>query len=264
MKGRRRVQLIHWKAEEAEKRTRMLRDWGYSVKSLEVVSRFLKDLRADPPDALIIDLTRLPAQGRDVGVGVRHQKATRRIPLVFVGGVPEKVEKIREQLPDAAYCDWEQLDRTLRETIANPPVDPIAMDSVFAGYAGRPLAAKLTIKAGQQVALIGMPEGFESAFKPLPDRVALGRGFSPTAELAICFVRSGEHLGDVLGGIVDQAQVCPVWIAWPKKMSRLESDLTQQIVRERAMAAGLVDYKIISIDKTWSGLLFTVPRPSSS
>ena len=48
-----------------------------------------------------------------------------------------------------------------------------------------------------------------------------------------------------------------LWVAWPKKSSGIGSDLTQQIVRRTAEAAGLVDYKIIAIDATWSGLLFT-------
>jgi hypothetical protein len=48
-----------------------------------------------------------------------------------------------------------------------------------------------------------------------------------------------------------------MWIAWPKKASKMVTDLTQQVVRERGLASGLVDYKICSIDATWSGLLFT-------
>ena len=49
----------------------------------------------------------------------------------------------------------------------------------------------------------------------------------------------------------------PLWIAWPKKSSAMESDLSQQIVREAGLAAGLVDFKICAIDETWSGLKFT-------
>jgi hypothetical protein len=48
-----------------------------------------------------------------------------------------------------------------------------------------------------------------------------------------------------------------LWIAWPKKASSVNSDLTQTYVRKTGLAAGLVDYKICSIDATWSGLLFT-------
>jgi hypothetical protein len=52
----------------------------------------------------------------------------------------------------------------------------------------------------------------------------------------------------------------PLWIAWPKRASGAATDLTQQRVREIGLAAGLVDYKICSIDETWSGLLFTRRR----
>jgi hypothetical protein len=49
----------------------------------------------------------------------------------------------------------------------------------------------------------------------------------------------------------------PLWIAWPKKASGIVTDLTQQRVREAGLNAGMVDFKVCSIDKTWSGLLFT-------
>jgi hypothetical protein len=58
--------------------------------------------------------------------------------------------------------------------------------------------------------------------------------------------------------IASRAADSPVWIAWPKRSSGVKSDLTQPIVRRTAEAAGLVDYKIIAIDATWSGLLFTL------
>jgi len=51
-----------------------------------------------------------------------------------------------------------------------------------------------------------------------------------------------------------------LWIIWPKKGSALEGDLTQAAVRERGLAAGMVDYKICAVDETWSGLLFTPRR----
>jgi hypothetical protein len=56
------------------------------------------------------------------------------------------------------------------------------------------------------------------------------------------------------------AQGKPLWIAWPKRASGEHTDLTQQQVREVGLAAGLVDYKICSIDETWSGLLLTKRR----
>ena len=51
-----------------------------------------------------------------------------------------------------------------------------------------------------------------------------------------------------------------LWVAWPKKASKVASDLNQNVVREIGLAAGLVDYKVCSIDWTWSGLLFTRRR----
>jgi hypothetical protein len=60
-----------------------------------------------------------------------------------------------------------------------------------------------------------------------------------------------------IGKVAAELESAALWIAWPKKASMLRTDLTQQIVRETGLAAGLVDYKICSIDETWSALLFT-------
>jgi hypothetical protein len=73
----------------------------------------------------------------------------------------------------------------------------------------------------------------------------------------IWFVRSREALEQGIAEQVARTAHAPLWIAWPKKASKVLTDLSQQIVRETGLAAGLVDYKICSIDKVWSALLFT-------
>ena len=65
----------------------------------------LNTLREKPPEVFVIDLTRLPAQGRDIGIWIRQRKATREVPIVFVGGEPDKVARTRKQLPDARRAD---------------------------------------------------------------------------------------------------------------------------------------------------------------
>jgi hypothetical protein len=76
-------------------------------------------------------------------------------------------------------------------------------------------------------------------------------------DLTIWFVRDAQELRRGLRrNAVAHADRSPVWIAWPKKTSKVASDLSEQLVRETGLACGLVDYKICSIDETWSGLLF--------
>ncbi|HET6350101.1 MAG TPA: hypothetical protein VFH88_13560, partial [Candidatus Krumholzibacteria bacterium] len=101
-----RIRLIHWNADEAKDRIRRLRAAGYQVDYDALTSDILRGVRQRPPAALVIDLGRLPAHGREVALSMREYKGTRSVPLVFLEGEPEKVEKIRTLLPDAAFSSW--------------------------------------------------------------------------------------------------------------------------------------------------------------
>src|SRR5262245_61267640 len=98
----RRVRLIHWNAKEVEERAARLRaaDCEVTYEPLNGAGA-LRTLRENPPSAVVIDLSRLPMQGRDVGLAVRHYKTTRSIPLIFVAGDAAKVARVQQSLPDA-------------------------------------------------------------------------------------------------------------------------------------------------------------------
>jgi hypothetical protein len=167
------------------------------------------------------------------------------------------VSPIKELLPDAVYSEWEQIGTGLAEAIDNPPAQPAVPSSQFEAYAGKPVAAKLGIKANSVVGLVGAPDGFETQLGALPEGVQFQRQAQGGSDLTIWFTRSQ---GELEGRITEMASLTdegPLWIAWPKKASGVATDLTQQVVREVGLAAGLVDYKICSIDRTWSALLFT-------
>lgn len=249
--------LIHWKPEEAEERIVRLSDTGYSVVPMKPVSQdFLSELSEQAPIGVVIDLDRAPSQGRDIAVAIRHRKSTRHLPLVFAGGDPAKVDKIRELLPDAVYTDWDHLPGELGEALAHPPTDPITPESVFAGYAGKPLPQKLGIKPGMTICLLQAPEDFRATLGALPEGVQFLTESRVACHLTIGFVSNQSELQQGMDLFVQQAQQGPVWMVWPKRASGFDTDLTQQVVREAGLAAGLVDYKICSIDTTWSGLLF--------
>jgi len=252
-----RIRLIHWNKVEKEQRAAALRRYGYQVEAGPVTPADLRQIRQDPPAAIVIDLTRLPSHGRDVGLAFRQTKGTRQVPLLFVEGEPQKVERIRQLLPDAAYTTWGAIHRALRQAIAHPAVDPVVPSSILAGYSGVPLAKKLGIKPGFRVALVIPPHGFAQTLGNLPKGAEASSNIRRRRDLTICFLRSRRELEARREAMVRWAAVAPLWIAWPKQASGMKTDLTQAAVRKSALAAGLVDYKICAIDATWSGLLFT-------
>ena len=153
----RRIRFVHWNRNEAEERAGQIRALGYDVDATSLPMPFRRF--AEGFDAVVIDLSRLPSQGRDVGVSIRIAKPTRGLPLVFVGGAPEKVARVRETLPDATFTSWEEIGDALRG--ARPVLEPSVPSSALAGYSSTPLPRKLGIKEGTVVALVGAPEGFE-------------------------------------------------------------------------------------------------------
>ncbi len=96
--------LLHWNSDEAEERAERLRGWGHEVRTLSAGGAdALRAFVEDPPSVTLIDLGRLPSQGREVGIYLRRRKATRRVPLVFIDGRDDKVAQTKKQLPDAFY-----------------------------------------------------------------------------------------------------------------------------------------------------------------
>lgn len=251
------VRLIHWNATEAKERSGWLRALGYRVDCEPLTPAGLRALGEDPPAAVVIDLGRLPSQGRDLGMQIRKRAATRPLPLVFVGGKPEKVAPVREILPDAAFATWDQIAPALAAAIAHPPTDPVVPGSLFDVYAGTPLPNKLGIKAGSTVALVDAPDGFETTLGELPDGVVLSREIAGPPDVTLWFTRSRQELEEGVAGMGAVAGAGRLWIIWPKKASGVVSDLSQNVVRQTGLASGLVDFKICSVDATWSGLCFT-------
>jgi hypothetical protein len=256
--GAGRIRLIHWNAVEARERAARLRGLGYTVNyAVPVGLGFMKELRRRPPAAVLIDLGRLPSQGRDVGLALRASAGTRPIPLVFVGGDPQKVTGVRRVLPDAVFTTWERLRGTLPQAIAHPPAAPLVPRSLFDAYAGRPLAVKLGIKPGSVIALAGAPSAFRTLLQPLPAGVIVRARPRGGEDVVVWFVRAAEELQRDIGSRAGRVGRGTLWIAWPKQASGVTTDVTQQEVRRIGLAAGLVDYKIAAIDATWSGLAFT-------
>jgi hypothetical protein len=209
----------------------------------------LKALAADPPDAVVIDLDRRPSDGLVIGIQLRRQPATRHTPQVYAGGEPEKVDRVRALLPDARYADWEGIATQLRTALERPPDDPVVPDAM-APYAAASLEQKLGLTGSARVRLIGAPDEFA-------EQVETARRTDGESELVILFVRDPAELDEELPGAIESvAEHGSLWIAWPKGGKGARGEVTQLVVRERGMAAGWVDYKIASLDETWSALRF--------
>ena len=254
------MRMIHWKPAEAMDRVENLRSAGYEVTHEALSPAVFKEMRENPPDAVVIDLSRIPSQGRDVGLGIRKYKDTRHVPLVFVEGDPGKVKGIQNLLPDAVYATWDRILEEIEQAIAHPPKAPVVPSSTMAGYEGAPLPKKLGIKPNAVIHLIDAPEGFEKSIPDLPDGVSFVGENPKHNDLVIWFVQSQKDLDKHINKVKAKVGKGGLWIAWPKKTSGVASDLSQTAVRKKGLSTGLVDYKVCSIDKTWSGLKFTV-RP---
>jgi CheY-like chemotaxis protein len=252
-----RLLLFHWNAAEAKERDARLRRAGHVT---EVYAKQggegLPEVRSDPPEAFVIDLERLPSHGRAVAIWLRQQKATRKIPIVFVGGDPAKVAGVRRLIPDATYTSWGRIAGALAHAIAKPPAEP-KVPGTMAGYSGTPLPKKLGIREGSTVALLGAPERFETTLGALPEGVRIRRDPRAAAERVLLFTRSQADLRRRFAAATRaMADGGGLWIVWPKKTSGLATDLDGNVVRAFGLGRGLVDYKVCAVDETWSGLLF--------
>ncbi len=256
----RSVVLIHWKPAEAEVHAEALRQAGIAVEiAMPKDGRAVRALALRTADAFLIDLGRLPSQGQAVALELRKTARTRRVPLVFVGGAEEKVERVFRVLPDAAFLTWAEMPGGLDAAIRTAPAKP-ATPSAMAGYSGTPLPKKLGIKAASVVALVGAPAGFEAKLTPLPDGVRLQRK-ARMADRVLFFVDSVAGLKTRFEAVARTVQVGGgLWIIWPKKASGVRTDVTETAVREFGLASGWVDYKICAVDETWSGLQFARRR----
>ncbi len=255
-----RVRLIHWHAEEAAELGAVLEKAGHAVESRPLETGSYAKLRVRPPDVYVISLDRLPSHGREVAFALRESKATRHIPIVFAGGQEAKVERIKQALPDATYTAWSNIRSAVRKALAQLPAQPIVPSARPTGYSGTPLPRKLGIKPGSTLALVKAPADFETTLGELPEGVEIRKHARGTADLAVWFPSSRAELDDKLPAMDRLVGDGTLWIAWPKKSSGITTDLSEPVVREAGLAAGLVDSKVCAIDETYSGLRFTRRR----
>ena len=129
------------------------------------------------------------------------------------------------------------------------------------GYSGTPLAKKLGLKPGMNVALLGAPKDFRKLLEPVPEGVTFGAKPGKTTDLAHVFTASKAELGKTLAACRETlGPEAMVWVSWPKKASKVPTDITEDTIRALALPMGFVDIKVCAVDETWSGLKLVVRK----
>ena len=128
----------------------------------------------------------------------------------------------------------------------------------MAGYSETPLAKKLGIKEGFRIGVVNSPKGFKKELGSLPEKVKISVGdLLKPLDLIIFFTDSQRTLKIEFPILAEKLSVNGMlWIAWPKKISSVSSDLSFDIVQQTGLQAGLVDVKICAVNEIWSGLKF--------
>jgi len=130
------------------------------------------------------------------------------------------------------------------------------------GYPGTPLPAKLGIKPGYLVAVIGAPDGFAGLLGDLPgvellDELPAG----VPLDVIVYFTTSRAGYEAELDTLRQHmAPACGLWIAWPKRAAKVPTDMNEHVMREVALPTGLVDNKVCAIDQVWTGMRLVIRR----
>jgi hypothetical protein len=137
----------------------------------------------------------------------------------------------------------------------------VSARAATAGYSGTPLARKLGIAVGDEVFLVGAPKDYRELVKPLPDGVRFVARMGPKTDIVHVFATERAKLEKAIRSTL--AKLKPdgvIWASWPKKSSKVETDITEDTVREIALPMGLVDIKVCAVDDVWSGLKLVIRR----
>ena len=129
------------------------------------------------------------------------------------------------------------------------------------GYSGTPLPKKLGLKSPMTLAAIGAPKDYHGWLGPLPDGLRIVSAAGPAPEAVHLFVTRRAEMKKHLVAL--RKQLVPagfVWVSWPKKSSGVETDITEDTIREVALPLGFVDIKVCAVSDVWSGLKLVIRK----
>ena len=130
-----------------------------------------------------------------------------------------------------------------------------------AGYSGTPLAKKLGIVPGSHVATRHSPAGYGDLLEPLPDGVVFDAKVAATTDVVHVFADRKSVLEKELVALRKSIRINgSVWVSWPKKASKVPTDITEDTIRELALPLGFVDVKVCAVSEVWSGLKLVIRK----
>ena len=131
----------------------------------------------------------------------------------------------------------------------------------MAGYSHTPLVKKLGIKEGFRVFLVNAPPDYRSLISPLPMAVIFTATAGASTNMVHAFSSKRAELARLLAGLRKKLPAeAPVWVSWPKKSSKMPTDITEDTIREIALPLGFVDIKVCAVTDVWSGLKLVVRK----
>lgn len=130
------------------------------------------------------------------------------------------------------------------------------------GYSGTPLPKKLGIKPGMSMAVLKPPPDIDDILGELPEGVTIGHRLTGHRDLVLIFITRQADLASRLPALINA--IAPngmIWVAWPKRASKIETDMTEDVIREIVLpTSDLVDVKVCAIDQVWSGLKLVIRK----
>jgi hypothetical protein len=131
----------------------------------------------------------------------------------------------------------------------------------MAGYSGTPLARKLGIKDGSRIFLLNAPGNYLQLVAPLPAGVQVAPRITSHTDMVHIFSTKKEKLSQALHTCLKRMRPDGmIWVSWPKKSSKVPTDITEDTIRELALPLGLVDIKVCAVDDVWSGLKLVIRK----
>ncbi len=129
------------------------------------------------------------------------------------------------------------------------------------GYSGTPLAGKLGLAAGRTILLLGAPPHYAALVGPPLADLKRAKALGPTVDIVHMFTAARSRLATALLDCRRQLRSdAVIWVSWPKKASGVQTDITEDTIREIALPLGFVDIKVCAVDETWSGLKLMVRK----
>jgi hypothetical protein len=129
-----------------------------------------------------------------------------------------------------------------------------------AGYSGTPLAKKLGIKKGFKIKVINKPDYYFDLFDDFPEDVSIETDNDSKKDLIHFFTKESSELTENIVVLKNEIEMNGmIWVSWPKKASKMVTDITEDTIRNLALRNGLVDIKVCAVNEIWSGLKLVIP-----